>query len=132
MTSGKSLGALSFANGGFFGGGRTGDYRWRSADGLTWNTSGYWPNGIVNGKVVYAGGKYYTNRSDGGIYRSNDGSSWSQAYSTAAAPTNIGVKGSTLVASASNGGVYVSTNDGTSWTYLSIVPGGDVRSIALV
>lgn len=132
VTTGKALGFLSYANGGFFGGGRQGDYRWRSADGLNWYTSGYWLGGTINGKVVYANGKYFTNRSNGGIYQSTDGSKWTQAISTAASPTNIGVKDSTLVASASNGDVYVSTDKSASWSYLSIVPGGDVRSIALV
>lgn len=132
VTTGKGLGFLSYANGGFFGGGCLGDYRWRSADGLNWYTSGYWPGSIVNGKVVYANGKYFTNRSNGSIFQSTDGSNWTQAISTPGSPTNIGVKDSTLVASASNGGVYVSTDEGVTWTHLSTVPGGNVRSIALV
>ncbi len=113
------LGTISFANGKWSGTGRYGDYKWKSTDGLTWSTNGYWSPANMHTGMVYSNGKWYYVRNDGYIYSSTDGVS----FSYYAAPgqlqppggNKLAVKGNTIAYGSSNGYIVYSRDGGVTW-----------------
>ena len=112
-----AAGILSYANGKWFGSGYYGANKWRSNDGLGWNTI---PALIYNraySNVVFSNGKYIIAGSDGMIYSSTDGISWSllsgqfNAFST-----KIYIKGLNIAFFAGNGYIVFSTDGGLTWS----------------
>lgn len=118
VTTGIYLGDLSYANGKWSGTGRQNDYKWKSDDGLSWSTNGSAGYGLLPTNTVYANGKWYYIRSDGYVYTSTDGVSFSRyaAQSQLQPPASkLVVKGNVLAYGTANGYIITSRDGGVTW-----------------
>lgn len=79
----------------------------------------------VTSMAVDTSGNIYAGTSAGGVFKSADGATWSEANGTT--PTNLGnlrirtlvIRGGTLYAGTGGGGVFKSADGGATWTAIS-------------
>lgn len=110
-------GKFVIANGVWWGGGEPSQYRYRSADGVTWFTNGYWAgSGLCNYRQFWTGTQYVTVRNDGMVYVSPDGYSWTLAYTFTGTPTNLAYKNGVILIGDSLGYIHFSKDNAVSWT----------------